>query len=92
MRLSFLSAIFPHLSRLNIVDQAAHALVVSGIIAWLVFKYRLISSFTPIGTNAVSVFLAFRFHDKSVGRSGIEAFLLPLRPILCLLHRDLVDM
>jgi hypothetical protein len=38
MRLSFLSAIFPHLSRLNIVDQAAHALVVSGIIAWLVFN------------------------------------------------------
>jgi hypothetical protein len=27
-----------------------------------------------------------------VGRSGIEAFLLPLRSILCLLHRDLVDM
>ena len=33
-----------------------------------------------------------RFHGASVGRSGIEAFLLPLRSILCLLHRDLVDM
>ena len=58
---AFLSAIFSHPSRLNIVNQAAHALVVSGIIAWLVFKYRLISSLTPIDTNAVSVFSAFGF-------------------------------
>jgi hypothetical protein len=38
MRSSFLSAIFPHLPRLNIVDPAAHARVVSGIIAWVVLQ------------------------------------------------------
>jgi hypothetical protein len=49
----------------------------------------LTNTFTPIGTDAVSAFSAF---GASESRSGIEAVLLPLRSILCLLHRDLVDM